>query len=509
MALFAPVTRNVGGDDSVDSDFESNGISDLQTLAAGQVIADVDLGLDLATGTASLGDFAWHDLNKDGAQDAGEPGLAGVTVDLLTTEGVLVASTGTDANGAYAFTGLPAGDFDLLFTPGGSFYPTRRHAAGAAVDSNIDDDGFVEVTTAAGTTDSTIDAGFALGCEDATLVPFGSIWSWSNDLEDGWETLGFVESASWSRDFASFGYNRSVETTIPDEGPVSYFRLGFSLEDAAIIDDLDLTLWIEEGAIVYLNGTEIFRSNVPVLSGGTSTVTAQVASPPFVDGPNVLAVEVHRKADDDDLRFDLEVAATICRPCIHSATVPASRATFLDAAKPSEEMGGETAIEVDGSPQKNALIGWDLAALPSDAEVLHAALDVQVENTSSERFDLYPMRRAWVESEANWQLPAVGSDWQVDGALGQRSANPSSFDYDDTTKLGSMRFTKSMGDVPYAGLVMLNVDGRALVQSWIRGELANDGLFLPGETGTNGMDLTADGLTGGPTLELVYRSCSP
>jgi hypothetical protein len=59
---------------------------------------------------ASLGDFVWDDLNADGIQDLGEPGIEGVTVTVnLLTNGTIVASTTTDVNGAYAFTNLPRG----------------------------------------------------------------------------------------------------------------------------------------------------------------------------------------------------------------------------------------------------------------------------------------------------------------------------------------------------------------------------------------------------------------
>ena len=46
-----------------------------------QILAtDVDFGY---TGIGSIGDRIWYDLDADGVQDAGEPGLANVTVNLL------------------------------------------------------------------------------------------------------------------------------------------------------------------------------------------------------------------------------------------------------------------------------------------------------------------------------------------------------------------------------------------------------------------------------------------
>jgi hypothetical protein len=54
----------------------------------------------------SVGDFVWNDLNGNGIQDAGEPGLSGVTVSLYNTTPSLVGTTTTDSNGNYLFSGL-------------------------------------------------------------------------------------------------------------------------------------------------------------------------------------------------------------------------------------------------------------------------------------------------------------------------------------------------------------------------------------------------------------------
>jgi phosphotransferase system IIB component len=79
------------------------------TLAAGQTRTDVDFGY---RGTRSLGDRVWKDLDGDGIQDAGEPGINGVTVRLFlgSTE---VASTVTAGDGNYSFTNLPETTFTV------------------------------------------------------------------------------------------------------------------------------------------------------------------------------------------------------------------------------------------------------------------------------------------------------------------------------------------------------------------------------------------------------------
>ncbi len=59
-------------------------------LAEGENRTDVDFGYQPATPPllGSIGDFVWQDTNGDGVQDAGEPGIANVTVTLTDGNGV-------------------------------------------------------------------------------------------------------------------------------------------------------------------------------------------------------------------------------------------------------------------------------------------------------------------------------------------------------------------------------------------------------------------------------------
>jgi chemotaxis protein CheY-P-specific phosphatase CheC len=69
----------------------------------------------------TIGDFVWWDIDKDGRQDNGEPGIPGVTVLLFnngTCTGSSIASDETDANGEYLFTGLGAGTYCVQIAPG-------------------------------------------------------------------------------------------------------------------------------------------------------------------------------------------------------------------------------------------------------------------------------------------------------------------------------------------------------------------------------------------------------
>ncbi|HHB90867.1 MAG TPA: hypothetical protein ENK60_06120, partial [Anaerolineae bacterium] len=65
---------------------------------------------------ASLGDFVWEDLDADGVQDAGEPGLDGVTVELFKSDGTSMGTTTTANGGQYSFDNLVPGDYYVVFT---------------------------------------------------------------------------------------------------------------------------------------------------------------------------------------------------------------------------------------------------------------------------------------------------------------------------------------------------------------------------------------------------------
>ncbi|MCH5374964.1 MAG: isopeptide-forming domain-containing fimbrial protein, partial [Planctomycetes bacterium] len=69
---------------------------------------------------ARIADFVWEDLNGNGRQDAGEPGIDGVTVDLAGTDSSgnpVTRTTTTAGGGLYEFADLRPGDYVVTFTP--------------------------------------------------------------------------------------------------------------------------------------------------------------------------------------------------------------------------------------------------------------------------------------------------------------------------------------------------------------------------------------------------------
>ncbi len=97
---------------------------------------DADFGF---SPPATVGDFIWQDNNGNGEQDAGEPGIPGVTVQLyLSGTSTLVSSTTTDASGGYTFTNILSGSYSVVVVtstlPFGYYQSGDPDATGPCVD---------------------------------------------------------------------------------------------------------------------------------------------------------------------------------------------------------------------------------------------------------------------------------------------------------------------------------------------------------------------------------------
>jgi hypothetical protein len=124
---------------------------------------------------ARLGDFVWHDLNRNGRQDAGEAGIANVVVKLYNAANVEIGSTTTDANGYYLFENLQPGSYRVrFFNPTGWTFTLRKQGANTAIDSDADGNGWTDFVTLAGDeTNLTLDAGIYRTGGLATCTPGG------------------------------------------------------------------------------------------------------------------------------------------------------------------------------------------------------------------------------------------------------------------------------------------------------------------------------------------------
>jgi plastocyanin len=171
-----------------------------------------------------------------------------------------------------------------------------------------------------------------LGATELPILPT-SEWAYRDsvvNLDGSNWTLPSYDDRDWAYGAGPLGYgNGQVATGLsfgnnPNSKPLTaYFRREVWVDAVAdLSDSLLLALRRDDGAVVYINGQEAWRSNMPVglINAGTPAATVvsgadhgryfthPIARGYFQDGLNVIAVEVHQhSATDADLIFDLEV----------------------------------------------------------------------------------------------------------------------------------------------------------------------------------------------------------
>ena len=159
----------VGGGNGA-GDFTDVGAVQLQLTGGvavnGQVSAINTVGPTMVTTNlatyipASVGNFVFWDLNKNGIQDPSEPGAADVTVQLMQN-GAVVATTTTNGQGSYDIDNLVPGTYSLKFiSPNGAVFTTQNAGGNTALDSDPNASGVTGTfTLASGQDDTTHDAG--------------------------------------------------------------------------------------------------------------------------------------------------------------------------------------------------------------------------------------------------------------------------------------------------------------------------------------------------------------
>jgi hypothetical protein len=166
------------------------------------------------------------------------------------------------------------------------------------------------------------------------LIAFDSVWHYDQsgaDLGTAWNETGYNDAA-WSAGQSLLGYNlspsrfpvpfRTVMPPRPGGGPVTtYFRTHFTFPSGATAVSLTASNLVDDGAVFYLNGTEVGRLRIPqptaynTLSGrqiGEGQVEVlNFPTSVLVLGDNVLAVEVHQVyATNRDMAFGMALNAT-------------------------------------------------------------------------------------------------------------------------------------------------------------------------------------------------------
>jgi len=100
----------------------------------------------------------------------------------------------------------------------------------------------------------------------------------------------------------------------------TYFRKQVNIPSIAAYTGFRINLHRDDGAVIYVNGTEVARSNMPGtaiayntpasadVEGAAEYVVLNIATTGFVNGANTIAVEIHQRAQSsNDLSFRMEL----------------------------------------------------------------------------------------------------------------------------------------------------------------------------------------------------------
>jgi Calcineurin-like phosphoesterase len=174
---------------------------------------------------------------------------------------------------------------------------------------------------------------FSVQAVSDTLVKANTSWKYlDNGSNQGtaWFGTGFND-VSWVSGNSELGYGDGDEATTVSYGGeaankyiTTYFRKTFNVTNPASYQSLFFELVRDDGAVVYLNGVEIHRNNMPtgsILFNTLATVAiggvdesawnlVTISPSMLVSGTNTIAVEIHQSGiASSDISFNLRLIA--------------------------------------------------------------------------------------------------------------------------------------------------------------------------------------------------------
>ena len=209
--------------------------------------------------------------------------------------------------------------------------------------------------------------------ERRTIISSGSAWRYyDQDVAPpaGWKSMGFADTG-WKTGVSPLGYspdNEDGAATVIAGGENShltdYFRRVFTVEDpAAISGGLTVRYQRDDGLVVWINGVELLRDNMPPGNPGHHTPAAgnasgegewysvSVPAEALVAGENVLAVETHQASgNSSDVRFDLEL--------LNWQEVPGGLPAMLHAGFSLDEDGEPLTLHDSEGFMVDAISAW-------------------------------------------------------------------------------------------------------------------------------------------------------
>ena len=396
---------------------------------------------------------------------------------------------------------------------------------------------------------------------EQTLIPAGSAWKYNDsgtNLGTAWRSAAYNDVA-WATGSAQLGYGDGDEATVLSYGSnpnnrrmTYYFRRAFTVANPAALAALTVRYLRDDGCIIYINGAEVVRSNMPsgtvsyttrasVAISGTaesSWLEAPVDPALLVAGANIISVELHQQSPTStDISFDLELRATEAAtptPTV-SLTSPTNHGVSNDAAvvfaaAVSAPSGLESATLFVGAPPQTVVFSGPIqvedAQITADTPTLAAGGDqsINVDGQAPHAHGL--LKFPSLIGSLSGQVPAgaivtsailqlnctnagqsmriyrLTQNWVEDDATWNERAAGLAWGSAGADGLASNAGTAVTGDCTVTGQRL--IDLTLLVQEWSNGS-PNYGVVMT-ESGTDGVDFSSSESSLSPMLTVSYKS---
>ena len=299
------------GDYSVESNpVASHGYSAAGSYTVQCLVSDMKGGVARQSLVVRVGTTTTYQISGRVFDEGNRP-LAGVRVS--AGAGRVAYS---DSDGSYVVSGLPAGAYNMVadeVVSGALSFVTPFFSNPVTVGPNFNSADFIGVAGSLNIYDN--------------LVGKGASWKYlHNGVDQGtaWRNAAFNDG-SWAGGLGPLGYPSGAPiTTVIGYGPSSsskyityYFRKQFVVQNPAAYTNLLLEVLRDDGVAVYLNGSEVYRNNLPsgTLTYGTlaidtvepdSYLQATLSKSLLLTGTNLITAEVHQVSQtSSDIAFDL------------------------------------------------------------------------------------------------------------------------------------------------------------------------------------------------------------
>jgi uncharacterized repeat protein (TIGR01451 family) len=406
------VTAESGADTTIDSDFsQSTNESSTIVLLSGTTLSDIDGGLVLAGGIqpGSITGTVWYDQTNDNIQGGAETGVPGQTVELVMSDGTVMSSTISGADGTYAFTNVLPGAYYVRITPSSGWQLVTQNQGGDET-TDSDPNPFTRITgtytITSGETFNDVDAGMTVITSDIPGSIRGVAWLDANSdgIMVSETTLSSVEVRLYAQDgtlvsviTTSMDGNYLFENILPGDYFLSYdlpSGYAFTLQDRGTDDTIDSDVNPSSGttsSITLGSGQHLENINV----GATNT--ASVGDTLFYDyngngayepglgdrGISGVQVDIY---DDTDTSGSLTVADTIVSSVLTDSNgnymftglVPdngSGLATYIIVANSNNLVPGSYTATLglaNTDNQSQIHNGYPVTVSPTDLAIFHA-----------------------------------------------------------------------------------------------------------------------------------------